>query len=93
MRRSAVGGKRTAQRLQGTGTAVPCRAGSSCHSCTQLRHAAQPNAHQQLVQRVLPLVVAARKAAAAARPADGVNLVCGHGQGVRAVLVIGDCKW
>lgn len=33
--------------------------------------------HQQLVESVLPLVVATGKAAAAARPANSVNLICG----------------
>ncbi len=32
--------------------------------------------HQQLVERVLPLIVAACKAATPARPANGVNLIC-----------------
>ena len=32
--------------------------------------------HQQLVERVFPLIVAARKAAAAPRAADRINLIC-----------------
>ena len=41
-----------------------------------LRGGESVHLHQQLVQRVLPLIIAAGKAALATRPPDGVNLIC-----------------
>ena len=41
-----------------------------------LRRGKAVHLHQQLIQRVLPLVIAASKAAAPTRPPNSVNLVC-----------------
>ena len=41
-----------------------------------LRRGKAVHLHQQLVQRVLALVITSRKAAAPTRPPDGINLIC-----------------
>ena len=48
----------------------------ACQHDDALRRGKAVHLHQQLVQRVLALVVASCKAAPPARPPDGINLIC-----------------